>query len=317
MPVDKEEWVTLESLRRKLSKSHDLTKPGDVIKDRWEIVRTIGSGGFGEVFRGRDRRTNADVAIKIESKENPRGVLKLEIVVIQAFQGSNHCPRFYGCGQWGNALYMVMQLLGPSLGQRRRQMPQKMFTISTSIRSTVQMVSAIQDLHDSGYVHRDIKLSNMALGMSPAQKNTIFLFDFGLARRYVDADGNLRPERDEIGFRGTIRYASLTAHEMQDLSRRDDLWSLFYVCSEMVTGKLPWRNIRDKRVVRRLKEEYSPERLCDALPHEYRMFVSHLRTLRFEDRPNYDFLLNSMHMAMGRLNLAINDPYDWDSLPDP
>ncbi|KFD52727.1 hypothetical protein M514_06383 [Trichuris suis] len=309
--------ATLESLRRKLSKSKELIKPGDVIKERWEIVKTIGSGGFGQVFRAHDKKYNRDVAIKVESKDNPRGVLKLEVVVIQAFEVSSHCPRFYGCGQWGDALYMVMQLLGPSLGQRRRQMPHKMFTISTSIRATVQMISAIQELHDSGYIHRDIKLSNMALGLSPAQKNTILLFDFGLARKYVDAEGNLRPERDDIGFRGTVRYASLAAHEMQDLSRRDDLWSLFYVCAEMITGKLPWRNIRDKRAVQKLKEEHSPEQLCDALPHEYRMFVTHLRTLRFEDRPNYGFLLDSMHIAMSRLNLAINDPYDWDTLPDP
>ena len=52
--------------------------------------------------------------------------------------------------------------------------------------------------------------------------------------------------RDDVGFRGTARYASLHAHAGDELSRRDDLWSLFYSLVEFLRGKLPWRKEKDR-----------------------------------------------------------------------
>lgn len=43
-------------------------------------------------------------------------------------------------------------------------------------------------------------------------KNTVFMLDFGLAKFYADDQGNIREERENVGFRGTLRYCSLTAH---------------------------------------------------------------------------------------------------------
>uniref|UniRef100_A0A5S6QNE8 Protein kinase domain-containing protein n=1 Tax=Trichuris muris TaxID=70415 RepID=A0A5S6QNE8_TRIMR len=305
-----------ETMKRRSSRQQELARVGEVIRDRWEVVEAIGNGGFGQVYRAVDKKRNMNVAIKMESKQSKKPCLKMEVLVIQAFEASRHCPRFYGSGEWNNALYMVMQLLGPSIGQRRRQMAEKKFSLSTSLRATVQMIDAIQEFHDCGFVHRDIKLSNMALSCNLENRNIVILLDFGLARRYVDTEGYMRPERDEIGFRGTLRYASLTAHQMQDLGRRDDLWSLFYVCTEMIVGNLPWGKVRDRSEVRHLKEQHCPELLCGQLPFEFRLFVNHLNKLSFADRPDYALLISSMHNAMLRLNVAINDPYDWESMPN-
>ena len=49
-----------------------------------------------------------------------------------------------------------------------------------------------------------------------------------------------------MGFRGTIRYASLNAHYGRDLSRVDDLWSLLYILVEFATGTLPWNLAKDR-----------------------------------------------------------------------
>ena len=62
------------------------------------------------------------------------------------------------------------------------------------------------------------------------------MIDFGLSRRYVDDDGQPLPERHDTAFRGSTTYASVHAHHGQDLSRRDDLWSWFYILVEMVDG---------------------------------------------------------------------------------
>lgn len=68
--------------------------------------------------------------------------------------------------------------------------------------------------------------------------------DFGLSRRYREECGELKAARQEAEFRGTSRYASLAAHNCQDLGRVDDLWSLFYVLVEFITGGLPWIHVK-------------------------------------------------------------------------
>lgn len=41
----------------------------------------------------------------------------------------------------------------------------------------------------------------------------VFMLDFGLARQYTTASGEVRPPRTAAGFRGTVRYASVNAHK--------------------------------------------------------------------------------------------------------
>lgn len=75
------------------------------------------------------------------------------------------------------------------------------------------------------------------------------MLDFGLARQYTTATGEVRAPRAAAGFRGTVRYASINAHKNKEMGRHDDLWSLFYMLVEFVNGQLPWRKIKDKEQV--------------------------------------------------------------------
>lgn len=75
------------------------------------------------------------------------------------------------------------------------------------------------------------------------------MLDFGLARQYTTATGEVRAPRNAAGFRGTVRYASINAHKNKEMGRHDDLWSLFYMLVEFVNGQLPWRKIKDKEQV--------------------------------------------------------------------
>lgn len=63
------------------------------------------------------------------------------------------------------------------------------------------------------------------------------LIDFGLARKYVGEDGAHMAPRSDASFRGSTTYASVHAHRNEDLSRRDDLWSWFYMLTELVEGE--------------------------------------------------------------------------------
>ena len=86
------------------------------------------------------------------------------------------------------------------------------------------------------------------------EDQNVYVLDFGLSRRYREDGGEVKQARQEAEFRGTSRYASLAAHNCQDLGRVDDLWSLFYVLLEFITGTLPWMNCKqDKARIHELK----------------------------------------------------------------
>lgn len=77
-----------------------------------------------------------------------------------------------------------------------------------------------------GFMHSLFVLGNMAIGLNNPKQ--IYLFDFGLARRFVQRDPEtneicMREERQKAPFRGTYHYCSLKQHS-NDACRRDDLW---------------------------------------------------------------------------------------------
>uniref|UniRef100_A0A183EE00 Protein kinase domain-containing protein n=1 Tax=Gongylonema pulchrum TaxID=637853 RepID=A0A183EE00_9BILA len=73
-----------------------------------------------------------------------------------------------------------------------------------------------------------------------SHRRTIYIVDFGMARQYRLGDGLVRKERYYAGFRGTMRYVSVTVHERRDQGPTDDIWSLFYSLIELFQGSLPW-----------------------------------------------------------------------------
>eukprot|EP00005_Dracoamoeba_jomungandri_P006934 CAMPEP_0174269078 /NCGR_PEP_ID=MMETSP0439-20130205/39769_1 /TAXON_ID=0 /ORGANISM="Stereomyxa ramosa, Strain Chinc5" /LENGTH=265 /DNA_ID=CAMNT_0015357649 /DNA_START=1 /DNA_END=795 /DNA_ORIENTATION=- len=240
-----------------------------IIKGKWKIIRKIGQGAFGEIYSGRDINTNKLVAIKVERVDSKKQVLKLEVAVLKKLQICPWVVQFITCGRNQEINYMVMELLGDNLSELRRRQPSGKFSLLCSCKLGMQMLRAIEAIHDLGYLHRDIKPSNYAIGLAPEKKRTVYLIDFGLARKYVQSNGEVRPPRDQTGFRGTARYAAINSHDSKDLGRRDDLWSLFYVLIEFYTGSLPWRRIKDKDLVGDMKKKLNTPDLVEDCPEEF------------------------------------------------
>lgn len=97
------------------------------------------------------------------------------------------------------------------------------------------MLAAIENVHSAGIIHRDIKPSNFVMGRSSDDKNHVYLVDFGLAKEHLDLKTGLPLHpRGNTDFRGTIPYASINAHLKSELSRRDDMWSFFFVILEFL-----------------------------------------------------------------------------------
>lgn len=73
------------------------------------------------------------------------------------------------------------------------------------------MLTAIQSIHERGFIHRDIKPSNFVMGTGKL-RSQVYLVDFGLSKIHLNKDGTPVEERKNMNFRGTVAYASLNAH---------------------------------------------------------------------------------------------------------
>ncbi|XP_035906108.1 tau-tubulin kinase homolog Asator isoform X2 [Anopheles stephensi] len=294
----------------------DLLQAGHVVKERWKVLKKIGGGGFGEIYEGQDLITREQVALKVESARQPKQVLKMEVAVLKKLQGKEHICRFIGCGRNDRFNYVVMQLQGKNLAELRRSQARGAFSLSTTLRIGLQILKSIESIHSVGFLHRDIKPSNFAIGRLPLTSRRIYMLDFGLARQYTTGTGEVRCPRAAAGFRGTVRYASLNAHKNREMGRQDDLWSLFYMLVEFVTGQLPWRKIKDKEQVGMLKEKYDHRLLLKHLPSDFKYFLEHIQSLNYADKPDYAMLISLFERCMKRRGVKETDPFDWENNAD-
>ncbi|KAH7691295.1 Protein kinase, partial [Aphelenchoides avenae] len=153
-------------------------------------------------------------------------------------------PQPYWYGEEFGFRILVLELLGASL--------HALFTFSdytlgleTVFEIGKQMIERIRVVHESGYIHCDIKPENFLMGVG-GEESVLYLIDFGLSRKYtyIDEDGTLKhipEEKTGKGYVGTAKYASANSLRCQALSRRDDLESVAYVLAEMIKGEAPFR----------------------------------------------------------------------------
>lgn len=235
----------------------------------------------------------------------------MEALVLKRLQGIHQICEFIGCGKTGKANYLVMSLLGPNLSELRKKQTNHKFTISTVLRLGVQIIKVVQSMHSCGFLHRDLKPSNFAMGIGSHSK-TCFLLDFGLSRQYIMPTGELKQPRPIAGFRGTVRYASISAHTACELGRHDDLWSVFYLLVELATGQLPWRSIHEKEEVRKAKLSCDHDKLITHLPKEIGGYLEYLNQLTYYDKPNYLYLIAQLELAQERLGINQSALFDWE-----
>lgn len=290
----------------------DILSVGILVKERWKVLRKIGGGGFGEIYDALDMLTRENAALKVESAQQPKQVLKMEVAVLKKLQGKDHVCRFIGCGRNDRFNYVVMQLQGRNLADLRRSQNRGTFTISTTLRLGKQILESIESIHSVGFLHRDIKPSNFAMGRFPSTCRKCYMLDFGLARQFTNSCGDVRPPRTVAGFRGTVRYASVNAHRNREMGRHDDLWSLFYMLVEFVVGQLPWRKIKDKEQVGSIKERYEHRLMLKHLPPEFSIFLDHISSLDYFTKPDYQLLTSVFDNSIKTFGVIESEPFDWE-----
>ena len=272
-----------------------------ILANKYEILGSIGEGTFGKVFKGKNIRTDQEIAIKIQHK-NIANVLKHEAKIYKILQDVSGIPIIRNYGTDNGYNYLILDLLDISLDI-------KVLKPADTIKYILEAITIIEDIHNKGVIHRDIKPDNFLLRDNNGA-TMLYLIDFGLSKYYLNPDKQHMEERRERKLIGTAKYSSLNVHLGIEASRRDDLESLcfsfisIYQEPNVITTVLPWSATIDKyheecldiktsilelyAQIKNIKEK-SLDWMHD-FPCEFLTMLLYCRKLLFDEKPNYNYL---------------------------
>jgi serine/threonine-protein kinase len=232
-------------------------RPGDVIGDKYELVRLLGAGGMGTVWVAHQIVLEVSVAVKLltlEEDESDEGAILRMLEEARTAARLGH-PAIVRVHDFGRTLhgdpYIVLELLkGEDLADllaREHRLEQRRATAML-----LPIAHALSMAHEHGIVHRDVKPENIflaksELGLQPK------LLDFGVAR-FLDRPRKLTLEGALLG---TPEYVAPEQAKGKPASASADLWSYTVVLYELVTGECPFRG-RDREALMRAIVEDDP-----------------------------------------------------------
>ena len=208
-----------------------------IINDRYELSKRIGRGGMADVFLGRDRLLDRQVAIKVlfpEFAVDPNFVERFRREA-QAAANLSH-PNIVNVYDWGRhsgTYFIAMEYVhGRTLADILRTNGRVTAKQAAEIASEV--AAALNFAHEAGLVHRDIKPANILIGSNGQVK----VADFGIARAVnAPTESNLTQAGAVMG---TATYFSPEQAQGAQPDPRSDLYSLGIVMYEMVAGRPPF-----------------------------------------------------------------------------
>ena len=211
---------------------------GQLIDNRYELLRILANGGMGTIYEGLDTRLDRKVAVKIM---HPHLAQDEEFITrfireAKAAASLSH-PNIVnvmdqGWNQSGiPAVFLVMELVE---GQTLRELisSKGSFSVNETINYLSPVISALAAAHQIGIVHRDIKPENILI----SNDGRIKIADFGLARG-TNLGQTMTAEASVI--LGSVSYLSPEQVQRGISDARSDIYSIGVMAFEMLTGKRP------------------------------------------------------------------------------
>ncbi len=201
----------------------------DGVNGRYEVLRELGRGGMGVVYKARDRETGEVVAVKVlraELANDPAWMerFKEELRLARRITHKNVC-RVHDFVRTEDCAYISMEFVD---GDSLRQILNRFGALNarTCVTVTRQICAGLQEAHAQEVIHRDLKPENVMLDRS----GQIKLMDFGIA-----SSPRTRDEKDAQVF-GTPAYMAPEQTEGGPVDTRTDTYAVGLILYEMIAG---------------------------------------------------------------------------------
>jgi tetratricopeptide (TPR) repeat protein/predicted Ser/Thr protein kinase len=275
----------------------------------YRILERVGAGGMGEVFRAEDTRLERIVALKflqaaLQSDPESRSRFLREARAASALR-SPTIAAIYDIVEHEGSVFIAMEYVeGELLSARVARGP---LPLGQALDIALQVADALDEAHDRGIVHRDIKSANLII----TSRERVKVLDFGLAK-FLDPPGSPAALRSITGTQetmagmvlGTLSYMSPEQALARAVDHRSDLFSLGIVLYEMLTGRLPFAGATAAEIIDRLLN-HDPPALGRDVPPELEGIVHRAlaKDPRFRYQSAREFYVD-LHGLQRRLDLS-------------
>jgi predicted Ser/Thr protein kinase len=224
---------------------------GGTLQGKYRIEELLGSGGMCDVYRATHIQMGKQVALKILKPH-----LAADAAISRRFEQEAraasriHHPNAinvmdYGIGE-GNTPFIVMEYVnGVTLGELIRR--HGALSLERTNNILRQICGALDDAHNVGVVHRDIKPDNIIIA-DYGDSDWVEVVDFGVAKIQEDLNRRVALTGENI-IVGTPRYMSPEQCEELPVDARSDIYSLGIVLYEMLAGEAPFKGDSSTRLL--------------------------------------------------------------------
>ncbi|MGK4005937.1 protein kinase [Sorangium sp. So ce1036] len=220
---------------------------GQVIHNKYRLVRLIGDGGMGSVYEARHEVLGTTVALKFLHPELSRrpGLVQrfLQEARVSAQIQSAHVVRVVDVDQTASGLaFIVMEYLE---GKTLQTLYEELYragvrlAYADALEYAMQMLEGVEAAHRAGVVHRDLKPDNVIITKTARGEPLLKILDFGIAKLKVTGELDRGLTRPGV-IMGTPEYmAPEQAYSADSVDARADIFSLGVIIFEMLAGRRP------------------------------------------------------------------------------
>ena len=215
---------------------------GKLLDEKYRLVRKIGEGGMGSIYRAVHTEMHRTCAIKLLTAPSPgkdEAIARFKGEAKMASHIDNvHAVTIYDFGQTDDGmLFLAMEFIdGKPLSRVIAE--ERVLAIDRVVHITNQIAEGMAAAHALGIVHRDLKPDNVMITRKGADADFAKVLDFGIAKTVADDAGE---NRTKTGFTlGTPVYMSPEQLLGEKLDPRSDIYSLAIIVYEMLSGRLPF-----------------------------------------------------------------------------
>lgn len=228
----------------------------------YQIVKELGRGGMGVVYKAVQLNLNRAVALKVvlggpfaSAEDNAR--FRIEAEAAARLRHPN-VVQVFDVGEWNGFQFLALELIeGPNL---RRWQNERPIAPRRAAELVAQVARAIQHAHEHGIVHRDLKPANILLapvagepGCEPELLPKVT--DFGLAKQ-LDAGVDLT---ETGGACGTPNYMAPEQVRGGPVGPAVDVYGLGALLFELLTGELPFSGASAAEVMNQIVRDEAPD----------------------------------------------------------
>ena len=293
--------------------SHTLSRK--IIFGKYQIVKLIWKGPLSSVYIGKYLTEKKYVAIKIQNKNSNISQLEKEAYYQYLLKGIG-IPKLLSFGRCGNNHILVETLLGKTIQQLFDLNKNPQSKMKDMCMTAIQVIDRIKFIHSKNIIHQDIKPENFLVG-NP-NTSLIYIIDFGLSKKYRSSRTNKHIKFSKNKqFNGTFNFSSINSMKGIEMTRRDDLESIGYMLIFLIKGKLPWSDYLNKELGKRyeiiynIKSNISNEVLCKDLPSEICEYMNYVKSLKFDEEPNYNELKKLFISILDNMNEKYDLNFSW------